>query len=74
MMLSLILAALISSGKLPPAQPIAQPDFDPANVLAPIRQLFSAFAAGDGQAVRRPACAARAAGFASRAGANLRKA
>jgi hypothetical protein len=53
MILSLILAALISSGKLPPAQPIARPDFDPANVLAPIRQLFSAFAAGDGQAVLR---------------------
>ena len=53
MILSLLLAAQISSGKLPPAEPLSSPDFATANVLAPIEQLFAAFAAGDAAAMLR---------------------
>jgi ketosteroid isomerase-like protein len=53
MILSLLLAAQISSGQLPPAQPIPPPDFDTANVLAPIQILFAAFEAGDSAALLR---------------------
>ena len=37
MLLSLLLAAQVSSGKLPPAGPIPSPDFATANVLAPVQ-------------------------------------
>ena len=47
------LAAQISSGQLPPAGPIPPPDFETANVLAPIQQLFAAFEAGDSAAMLR---------------------
>jgi hypothetical protein len=50
---SVFLAAQLSSGQLPPAQPIPAPDFETANVLAPIQQLFAAFEAGDSAAVLR---------------------
>ena len=50
MFLSLFLAAQ-ASGQLPPAQPIPAPDFETANVLAPIKQLFAAFEAGDSAAM-----------------------
>ena len=53
MILSLLIAAQVSSGQLPPAQPIPAPDFETANVLAPINQLFAAFSAGDSAAVLR---------------------
>ena len=53
MMLSILIAAQISSGQLPPAQPIPPPDFETANVLAPIQGLFTAFEAGDAAAVLR---------------------
>ena len=53
MIFSLLLAAQVSSGQLPPAQPIPPPDFATANVLAPIQSLFAAFAAGDSAAVLR---------------------
>ena len=53
MLLSLFLAAQISSGRLPPAEPISSPDFAIANVLAPIEQLFATFAAGDSAAMLR---------------------
>ena len=52
-MLLPLLLAVQSSGQLPPAQPIPPPDFETANVLAPIQQLFAAFAAGDSAAVLR---------------------
>ena len=52
MYLPFLLAAQIS-GQLPPAQPISPPDFETANVLAPIQQLFAAFAAGDSAAMLR---------------------
>jgi hypothetical protein len=52
MFLSLFLAAQ-ASGQLPPAQPIPAPDFETANVLAPIQQLFATFAAGDSAAMLR---------------------
>ena len=51
MILSLLLAAQASSGQLPPAQPIPPPDFESATVLAPIQQLFTAFATGDSAAM-----------------------
>ena len=51
MMLTLLLAAQAS--QLPPAQPIPPPDFETANVLAPIQQLFGAFEAGDSAAMLR---------------------
>jgi ketosteroid isomerase-like protein len=53
MLLPLFVAAQVSSGQLPPAQPIPPPDFETANVLAPIQQLFAAFEAGDSAAVLR---------------------
>ena len=52
MFLSLFLAAQ-ASGQLPPAQPIPAPDFETANVMAPIQQLFATFAAGDSAAMLR---------------------
>ena len=53
MITSIFLAAQLSSGQLPPAQPIPPPDFATANVLAPIQSLFAAFEAGDSAAVLR---------------------
>jgi hypothetical protein len=53
MLLTLFVAAQVSSGQLPPAQPIPPPDFETANVLAPIQSLFTAFEAGDSAAVLR---------------------
>ncbi len=53
MITSIFLAAQLSSGQLPPAQPIPPPDFEVANVLAPIQQLFAAFEAGDSAAMLR---------------------
>jgi hypothetical protein len=53
MFLSLLIATQVSSGQLPPAQPIPAPDFETANVLAPINQLFSAFSTGDTAGVLR---------------------
>lgn len=53
MILSLVLVAQVGSGQLPPAQPIPPPDFETANVLAPIQQLFAAFAVGDSAAMLR---------------------
>ena len=53
MIFSLMIAAQLSSGQLPPAQPIPPPDFETANVLAPIQQLFAAFEAGDSAAMLR---------------------
>ena len=44
---------LLAAAQLPPAQPIAPPDFAVAGVLAPIEQLFAAFAAGDSAAMLR---------------------
>src|SRR5436190_17149002 len=52
MLLSFVLAAQLS-GQLPPAQPVPAPDFETANVLAPIQQLFATFAAGDSAAMLR---------------------
>ena len=53
MILPLLIAAQLSSGQLPPAGPIPPPDFETANVLAPIQQLFGAFEAGDPAAMLR---------------------
>jgi hypothetical protein len=53
MFLSFVLALQASSGQLPPAQPIPAPDFETANVMAPIQQLFATFAAGDSAAMLR---------------------
>jgi putative lumazine-binding protein len=53
MSLPLLLAAQLSSGQLQPAQPIPPPNFDTANVLAPIQGLFAAFEAGDSVAMLR---------------------
>ncbi len=53
MLFPLLLAAQVSSGQLPAAQPIPPPNFETANVLAPIQQLFAAFAAGDSAAMLR---------------------
>jgi hypothetical protein len=53
MITPLLIAAQLSSSQLPPAQPIPPPDFETANVLAPIQTLFAAFAAGDSAAVLR---------------------
>ncbi len=47
MLMPLLFAAQLSSGQLPPAQPLPPPSFDNANVLAPIERLFDAFEAGD---------------------------
>ena len=53
MLLPIFLAAQVSSGQLPPAQPIPAPNFETPNVLAPIHKLFDAFAAGDSAAMLR---------------------
>jgi hypothetical protein len=53
MILPLLIAAQVSSGKLPPAQPIQPPDFETVNVMAPIQGLFAAFEAGDSAAMLR---------------------
>ena len=53
MILPLLIAAQVSSGQLPPAQPIPAPDFENANILVPINQLFAAFEAGDSARVLR---------------------
>ena len=53
MITSIFLAAQLSSGQLPPAQPIPPPDFATANVLAPIQSLFAAFEAGNSAAMLR---------------------
>jgi ketosteroid isomerase-like protein len=52
-MLLPLLLAVQSSGQLPPAQPIPPPDFETANVLAPIQVLFATFEAGDSAAMLR---------------------
>ena len=54
--MTMILSLLFAAGaaqQLPPAQPIPPPDFAVAGVLAPIEQLFAAFAAGDSAAMLR---------------------
>ena len=53
MILSLLLAAQADPNRLPPAQPIPPPDFETANVLGPIQQLFGTFEAGDSAAMLR---------------------
>jgi len=53
MLFPLLLAAQVSSGQLPAAQPIPPPSFETANVLEPIQQLFAAFEAGDSAAMLR---------------------
>ena len=53
MLLPLLLAAQVSSGKLPPAGPVPAPDFATANVLAPVENLLATFAAGDSAAMLR---------------------
>ncbi|MEO5611345.1 MAG: nuclear transport factor 2 family protein [Sphingomicrobium sp.] len=53
MLLPFLLAAQLSSGQLPPAQAIPSPDFETANVLAPIQQLLATFATGDSAALLR---------------------
>jgi len=53
MFLSLMLAAQADTSRLPPAGPIPPPDFETANALAPIQQLFGTFAAGDSAAMLR---------------------
>ena len=53
MILPLFVAVQISSGQIPPAQPIPPLDFESANVLAPINGLFAAFSAGDSAAALR---------------------
>ncbi len=50
---SFVLALQSISGQLPPAQPIPPPDFESANVLAPIQGIFAAFEAGDSAAMLR---------------------
>jgi len=53
MILSIMIAAQVSSGQFSPPQPIPPPDFETANVLAPIQGLFAAFEAGDSAAMLR---------------------
>ena len=53
MILSLLLAAQAETARLPPAQPIPAPDFETANILTPIQQLFATFEAGDSAAMLR---------------------
>jgi hypothetical protein len=52
-MLTLTLSMLLAAGQLPPAGPLPPPDFESAEVLRPINQLFAAFEAGDSAAVLR---------------------
>jgi ketosteroid isomerase-like protein len=49
----LALAAQSATGKLPPAQALPPPTGEAQSVLAPIDQLFAAFAAGDSAGVLR---------------------
>ena len=51
--LPFLIAVQVSGNQLPPAQPVAPPDFETANVLAPIQNLFAAFEAGDSAAMLR---------------------
>ncbi len=51
--IAMLLAAAAAGQSLPPAQPVAPPDFTSAAVLAPIQQLFAAFEAGDSAAMLR---------------------
>ena len=53
MIFTFLLAAQLSSGQLPPAQAIPSPDFETANILAPIQHLLATFAAGDSAALLR---------------------
>ena len=53
MIMALLIAAQAASGQLPPAGRIPPPDFETANVLAPIQSLFAAFEAGDSAAMLR---------------------
>ena len=53
MLLPLFFAIQLSSGQLPPAQPLPPPNFDQANVLVPIERLFDALEAGDSAAMMR---------------------
>ena len=53
MIIPLLIVAQAASGQLPPAGPIPPPDFETANVLGPIQQLFTAFEAGDSAAMLR---------------------
>ena len=53
MLLPLLFAAQLSSAQLPPAQPLPPPNFDQADVLAPIERLFDALEAGDSVAMLR---------------------
>ena len=53
MLLPMLLFAQVSAGQLPPAQPLPSPDFETANMLAPIQQLLATFAAGDSAAMLR---------------------
>jgi len=50
---SLLIAAQVASGRLPPAGPIPPPSFEIANVLVPIQQLLAALETGDSAAVLR---------------------
>jgi hypothetical protein len=50
--ISMLVAAAVAQ-KLPPAQPIAPPDFASAAALAPIQQLLASFEAGDSAAMLR---------------------
>jgi hypothetical protein len=52
-MLTLTLFMLLAAGQLPPAGPVPPPDFESAQVLRPIQQLFAAFEAGDSAAMLR---------------------
>ena len=52
-MIALTLSILLAAGQLPPAGPVPPPDFESAEVLRPIQQLFAAFEAGDSAAVLR---------------------
>ena len=47
------LSILLAASQLPPAGPVPPPDFESAEVLRPIQQLFAAFAAGDSAAMLR---------------------
>jgi len=51
--LTQLFSLLLAAAQLPPAQPIAPPDFAVSGVLVPIEQLFAAFAAGDSAAMLR---------------------
>ncbi len=48
-----LLAAIQSSGKLPPAEPLPPPSFEEAAVLAPINAAFATFETGDSATLLR---------------------